>query len=132
MRNHTHEQDILDGVPYRSPLFWIATTTGAAAIIIDLYIVYRFSLQVPITFSLFLLILIGLQLVYQWWRPIRVCGEIRKLLTPGLDNGDPNNYQTALRVAIRGTINMLFFSFGMVLFALLAIAFLLSHGGPIH
>jgi len=67
---------------------------------------------------------IGIQLIYQWFRALRCRAKIRELYSKGSDADSGLN--VAVFVAARGMIDILFFSYGIALFALILIGLLLS------
>jgi hypothetical protein len=97
------------------------------AILVDAYIIYRHWRTAGVYAALILSTLIGVQLIYQWLRVLRYYAKLRDLYS-GSDEeiraGSPLG--VALRIAAGGMINLLFFSFGTILLALILIGVLLT------
>ena len=126
----SHFGSFLDGrrflaaSPFRSLSFVIASIAGLCAVIIDVYLIYRYLNTATVQLALILSISIGVQLIYQWFRVLRYRAKIRDLYTKGSDDG--SHLDVAVRVAVAGMIDVLFFSYGITIVALILIGFLLS------
>ena len=97
------------------------------ALLGDAYLVYRCW---PMRNGLAVLGLAGLiaiQIIYQWWRIWRYYAVIRKLYSRKrlAEAEDGTALDAALRIAAGGLIDILFYSYGMVIVALAIIGLLL-------
>jgi len=114
--------------PFRSVSFLTASVLGLGSVIIDVYLIYRHWQTAPAYVAPVLGIPIGVQLIYQWWRVLRYRTKIREIYSKGSDGyvkgGSP--LDTAAQVGARGMIDLLFFSYGITVVALILIGFLLS------
>jgi F0F1-type ATP synthase assembly protein I len=108
----------------RSSSFIAATIAGFVAVLIDGYLIWRYWGKAPNYVALFLGLLIGVQLVYQWLRVVRYCAKIRELDSESLDQGTPRD--AALKLAVGGMLDVLFFSYGIISVALILIGALLA------
>jgi len=71
---------------------------------------------------------IGAQLVYQWWRVLRYRAKVREIYSKSSneDVKEGSAFDLATRISARGMIDLLFFSYGVTVFALVLIGALLS------
>ncbi len=114
--------------PFRSASFLLASIVGLGSVVIDAYLIYRHWHTAPAYVAAILSTPIGAQLVYQWFRVLRDRAKLRELYSKGsveeAEGGSP--LDVAARVAARGMIDLLFFSYGIAIFALILIGALLS------
>jgi hypothetical protein len=125
--NFTDGRGLLTTSPFRSGQFIVTTLVAMGSILVDAYIVYRHWRTAGVYAALILSILIGVQLIYQWLRALRYYAKLRDLYSgpdEGIRAGSPLG--VALRIAAGGMINLLFFSFGTILLALILIGVLLT------
>jgi len=126
--NFLDGRGFLMGSPFRSVYFLITSVVGVGCIVVDVYLLYRYRQTLTISAALMLSTLIGLQLIYQWWRVLRYRAKILEAYSKGSEEevkgGSP--LDVALRVAAGGMIDLLFFSYGITLVALILVGFLLS------
>lgn len=108
--------------------FLVASCLTLASIALDAYLIYRHWHTAPAYVVPILSIPIGLQLIYQWWRVLRYQAKIQDLYSKGVDIGVPKGsaLDFTVRVATRAMIELLFFSNGMILLALILIGGLLT------
>lgn len=125
--NFTDGRGLLTRSPFRSGLFIVTSSVALGSILVDAYIIYRHWRTAGVYAALILSTLIGLQLIYQWLRALRYYAKLRDLYA-GSDEeiraGSPLGI--ALRIAAGGMVNLLFFSFGTILLALILIGVLLT------
>ena len=116
------------GSPFRSLSFLVTSIVGLGSVVVDVYLIYRHWHTAPAYVAPILGIPIGIQLIYQWWRVLRYRAKIREIYSKGSDEevkeGSP--LDVAARVSARGMIDLLFFSYGITVFALILIGVLLS------
>lgn len=114
--------------PFRSASFLIASIVGLGSVVIDVYLVYRHWYTTPAYVAVILSTPIGAQLIYQWFRVLRDHAKLRELYSKGSteETKDGSLLDVAARVSARGMIDLLFFSYGIAIFALILIGLLLS------
>ena len=127
VRSFLDGRSFLEGAPFRSGYFVITSVVGMGALLGDAYLVYRCW---PMRNGLAVLGLAGLiaiQIIYQWWRIWRYYAVIRKLYSRKrlAEAEDGTALDAALRIAAGGLIDILFYSYGMVIVALAIIGLLL-------
>jgi hypothetical protein len=110
--------------PFGLASFAVVSILGLCAIVIDVYLIYRYWQTAPENLILILSVSIGVQLAYQWWRVIRYRTKIRQIYPKDSNSGSP--LDLVVRVAAGGMIDVLFFSYGITIVALILIGFLLS------
>jgi hypothetical protein len=114
--------------PLRSASFLITSSIGLASVVIDAYLVYRHWYTAPAYVAAILSTPIGAQLIYQWLRVLRDHAKLRELYSKG--SVEERKYgsllDVAARASARGMIDLLFFSYGIAIFALILIGLLLS------
>ena len=114
--------------PFRSVSFWFATVVGLGTVVIDIYLVYRHWHTAPAYVAFILSTPIGAQLIYQWSRVLRDCAKLRELRSKSSveETKDGSLLDVAERVSVRGMIDLLFYSYGIAIFALILIGLLLT------
>ena len=119
---------LLMGSPFRSVNFLIASVVAAGAVVVDVYLLYRHWQTLTAYTVMILSALIGVQLIYQWWRVLRCYGRIQELYSKASDEGvnEGANLDAAVRVATGGMTDVLFFSYGIALSALILVGVLLT------
>jgi hypothetical protein len=110
--------------PFHSFSFVLVSILGLGSVGFDVYLIFRHWRSAPAYVAAILSMPIGIQLIYQWFRVLRYRAKIRELYSKGSDAGSGLN--PAVVVAVRGMIDILFFSYGIALFALILIGLLLS------
>ena len=114
--------------PFRSMYFIVATILGSVAVVVDVYVIYRHR-QTLNRYVAIVMILIGVQAIYQWWRCLRYYSKVRKLYAMKSENetecGPP--LDVALRIAAGGLTDLLFYCYGMTLASVILIGVLLAH-----
>ena len=115
--------------PFRSGYFVVASVAGLGAVLTDAYLIVRHWQTLNEGVVITLGIVIGVQLIYQWWRTLRYYSQIRKLDATKAEGeakeGTP--LDGALRLATGGLTDILFYCYGMTLVALILIGVLLTH-----
>ena len=118
--------------PFRSVSFLAASTLGLVTVVTSVYVTYRHWQSAPAYVAPSLIALIGLQLVYQWWRVLKYRARVRELHlnvqqeSVSVSVKERSSIDTVVHFSARGMIDLLFFSNGMTLVALLVIERLLS------
>src|SRR4051794_24830986 len=110
--------------PFGSASVMVVSIIGFAGVMIDVYLVCRYWHTAPAFVVPILAIPIGVQLVYLWWRMLRYRDKIRQLYLKSA-NDDPSLSAT-VRVAAEGIVDVLLYSYGIIIVALILIGFLLS------
>jgi hypothetical protein len=110
--------------PFRSLSFMVVSILGLAAVAIDVYLILRHWNTAPAYVVPILGILIGVQLIYQWFRVRQSGSKLQELCSKELDEGAL--LETAVLLATRGIMDVLFFSYGIAVVALALIGLLLS------
>jgi hypothetical protein len=110
--------------PFRSLSFMVASILGLGAVGLDVYLIFRHLHTAPAYVAMILSIPIGVQLIYQWWRALRCCKKVQELRLNASDGRSP--VDSAVQVAVSGMLDVLFFSYGINLSALILIGLLLS------
>jgi hypothetical protein len=115
--------------PFRSGRFWIVTALGLGAFATDILILILFRHLLSVYIIAGLAVLVGVQIVYQWWRILRYYARIRSLYSmksaDEAEEGSP--LDLALRVAAGGLSDLLFYCFGMALIMLVVLGAFLAH-----
>jgi len=128
LRTFVDGRCFLTGSPFRSMHFVVASTLGLVAFVVDVCVIYRHRETLNIYVAVVLGILIGVQIIYQWWRALRYYSKIRKLYAMRSEEearaGTP--LDIALRIAAGGITDILFYCYGMTLVALILIGVLLT------
>jgi hypothetical protein len=98
------------------------------AIAIDSYLIYRHWHTAPKYVAFILSTPIGAQLIYQWFRMLRGCTKYRELCAsvPTHEKKDETVLEIAGRLFLRETVDQLTYFYGVAIFALVLIGFLLS------
>jgi hypothetical protein len=120
--------------PLQSGYFLVASLVGLVAFVADGYLIYR-QWSVPHMMGMCGLAgLIGIQIVYQWWRALRYYAMIRKLysLRTQTEAQDGTPLDAALRIATGGLTDILFYSYGMLIVSLAIIGLILRHLEPVR
>jgi hypothetical protein len=113
--------------PFSSIHFLIASVTCLVCVLLDIYLIFRHWIALTPNAVLMLSMVIGIQLIGLWWRAFRHCVSIERLLletgkdvvrTPALD--------AVLRASVRGTTDILIWSYLTNLATLLYLSGLLS------
>lgn len=114
--------------PFRSVSFLVVSIIGLASLVIDVYLICRHWHTAPAYVAAILSTPIGAQLIYQWLRVLRDRAKLRDLYSKGSveETKEGSLLDVAARVSARGMIDLLFFSYGTVIFALILIGALLS------
>jgi hypothetical protein len=117
----------LIGSPFTSIFFCVASGLGLVSVGVLVYVVYHGS-SVP-GLSIILIVLVGLQLVYQWWRALRYYSRVRELYSvkSEIETQDSSPLELALRIATGGLTDLLFYCYGISLTMLVIIGVLLKH-----
>ncbi len=125
--NFLDGRTLLVGSPFRSLSFLIASVAGAGSVALAAYLLFRHLQMLTVNAAVLLGVLIGAQLVYQWWRVLRYRSKIRALYlkSSGEDTKEGSPLDIAVRVAVGGLVDVLFFSYGIAFSALVLIGFLL-------
>jgi hypothetical protein len=128
-------RDFIDGgrfltdSPFRSVLFWVPTASGFGAVVATIILLLRYDHLLSANLSVGLGAMVGVQLVYQWWRALRYYSRIRALYATKSANeakeGSP--LDLALRIATGGYTDQLFYFYGTALILLLFAGSLLRH-----
>src|ERR1700678_2486162 len=113
----------LSGSPFRSGYFRAACVIGLCALVIDAFVLCRYWQTLNVYVALVLVVPIGLQLIYQWWRAMWYFSRIRNRYSMvSKENGiEDHPLEIALRFATRGLTDILFYCYGMLLVALVLI-----------
>jgi hypothetical protein len=129
LRTFVDGRRFLTGSPFRSVYFVVASALGFVAVTVDVYVIYRHRQTLNIYVALVLGILIGVQIIYQWWRTLRYYSKLRKLYAMRSEEeakvGTP--LDIALRITAGGLTDILFYCYGMTLASLVLIGVLLTH-----
>jgi hypothetical protein len=110
--------------PFRSLSFTVVSILGLVAVAINVYLILRHWNTAPVYVVPILGILIGVQLIYQWFRVRQSCSKLRELCSNG--SGEESRLEAAVLLATRGMMDVLFFSYGIAVVALALIGLLLS------
>ena len=110
--------------PFALGSFIVVAVLGACAVAIDLYLIYRFWNTAPAYLFPILSVSIGLQLIYQWGRLLRYRAKVQDLCSS--ISVDLAPVESIVRVASHEMLELLFFSYGTILVALIVIGILLS------
>jgi len=110
--------------PFRPFHFAAAAMLGAAVVVLDIYLICRYFNTAPPYAALILGLPIGIQLIYQWWRALRYRSKLRELYSKDPAQGSSDD--AVIQLAITGIVDMLFYSYGIALFALILVGALLS------
>ncbi len=116
----------LSGSPFSSASFLAASVLGLTSIVTAAYLTYRLWDTSQTFAALVFAIPMGLQLVYQWCRVLKCRAKIREIYAKDFSAGiEGSCVDVAVHVALRGLIDLLFFSYGVTMLALILIEFLL-------
>lgn len=110
----------LPSSPFKSGSFWAASLVAVGCIGLCGYTIFRYWGMLDSYFLLLLGSLIGVQLIYQWWRAVRYYSRLRRLYEMESPLG------VALRTAADEMSSLLFFSYGTIAFALVLMDVLLA------
>ena len=129
LRNFLDGRKFLSTTPFRSGYFMVISVSGLLALVANSYVAYRLWLTISTQAGLLLGILVGIQIVYQWWRALRYYNVIRRLysMRTGSDAAEGSPLDAALRIAIGGLTDILFYSYGTLLVTPIVIGALLRH-----
>ena len=113
--------------PFRSGNFRVASAIGIGAVVVDGLILVHYRSLLNFNETVLLAILIGLQIIYQWWRVMSYLSLIRNYYSSGIteQTQEDNGLFKALQVAASGLTHTLLYCNGMLLCALVLIAALL-------
>jgi hypothetical protein len=119
--------------PFHSAYFVIATAVGLGAVGLDLYLLVHRWQAMNRHFAMILGALIGLQLIYQWWRTLRYYSQVRQLysMRPEGEAKEGTPLDLALRISAGGLTDLLYYFYGTILLALVLIEGLLTHCGKV-
>jgi hypothetical protein len=114
--------------PFRSVSFLVVSIIGLGSLVIDVYLVCRHWQTAPAYVAVILSTPIGAQLLYQWFRVLRHRAKLRELYLKGSveETKDWSLLDVAARISARGMLDLLFFSYGIAIFAMILIGLLLS------
>jgi hypothetical protein len=129
LRNFLDGRKFLSARPFRSGYFVVISITGLLAFVANSYVAYKLWLTISQHAGLLLGILVGLQIVYQWWRALRYYDVIRRLYSMRLKEEaiDGSPLDAALRIALGGLTDILFYCYGTLLVISIVIGALLKH-----
>ena len=125
---------IIQNSPWHSMYFRVTSSLGAISVLLVAYLLNK-HWQTLSQFSIIGLgIFVGAHLIYQWWRALRYHAKIRALCsTSSSENPDAGTpHDAALRIAVGGIDEILFYSFGMTLICLVLIGGFLTRLDGIH
>jgi hypothetical protein len=129
-RGYIDGRSFLTGSTFRSGYFLSASIVGLCAVVIDVYILIHHWQALNKGAVVVLGGLIGVQLIYQWWRTLRYYSKVRELYSMRSEDArDGTPLDVALRIAVGGLVDILFYCYGMTLMALIFIGVLLTHLG---
>lgn len=114
---------LLTTTPLRSKAFLFITAVGSVAVVLDAYIIFRYYQILPAVVSSALACLVGVQLIYQWWRALRYYSKVRRLYAEQVRSGSVgHNYRdAALETALVGIADLLFYSYAIMLVTLVVL-----------
>jgi hypothetical protein len=115
--------------PFRSMHFLIVSSVGGACLVMVVYLLSSYKQILTAPTRMTIAVLIGLQIIYQWWRILRYYSRIRQLYSIRLEGEAKveTPLDMGLRIAAGGLIDMLFYCYGMTFVLLFVIGVLLSH-----
>jgi hypothetical protein len=100
---------------------------GFGALVTDIVLLVRYHYLLDAIASVALGVLVGVQLLYQWWRTLRYCARIRTLYSmksaDEAKEGSP--LDLAIRIATGGLTDLLFYCYGITLVMLVVVGVLL-------
>jgi hypothetical protein len=119
----------LTGSPLRSGYFVVTSAMGAASIALVAYLLFHYWRVLNVYIVITLAVPIGSQLLYQWLRALKYYSKIRELCSKRRTEGvlEEHSDDEALRIAVGGVTDVLFYCYGMILCSLAVIAALLAH-----
>jgi hypothetical protein len=128
IRTYMDGRRFLRDSPFRSWQFRSASMVGFVAVCADVYLIVRYWQRLSINAAECLVVLIGIQVVYQWWRTIRYYRKLRELysLKPGAEAPAGSPVDLALRITAGALTEALFYFNGTALAALIFIGVLMS------
>ena len=129
VRAYLDGRSFLTSHPSRSGYFLVASLLGLSALITDGYLIYQ-QWSVPNMMGMCGLEgLIGIQIVYQWWRTLRYYAMIRRLysMKSQKEGEEGTPLDAALRISAGGLTDFLFYSYAMIIVALAVIELILKH-----
>jgi hypothetical protein len=114
--------------PFRKGTFLFVSAVALGSVVADAYLVYRHMQTTPVYVAVILSTPIGVQLVYQWFRVLLGCAKMQELRAKSSteEKKDGSLLDAAARMYVRGMIDLLFYSYGIAIFALILIGLLLS------
>ena len=116
--------------PFRSGCFVVMSAVAVLCLLIDAVSVFHSTGAPNERLVLFLGIAIGLQVVALWRRAVRYYSHIRQLYASRqLDVASNATLDLVIRIAAGGLTDLLFYSFGMLVTALVMVWGLLTHFG---
>jgi len=125
--------DYIDGFglltrsPFRSAAFLTTSFAGLCCIGADTHVVYQHGGSSGMQSVLTLCLLLGVQVVYQWWGALRCLNRMRGLFSEAhMEAAAGSPLLIALRVAAGGMLSLLFFCYCMVLLELVIVGALIS------
>jgi len=129
LRNFLDGRKLLSAKPFQSGYFVVTGMTGVAALLANSYVAYKLWLTISHQAALILGALVGLQIVYQWWRALRYYGVIRRLyaMKSDLEATENSPLDAAIRIAVGGLTDILFYCYGMLLVTSIVIGALVRH-----
>lgn len=127
MSNINNSPEVLSAsavLSFRSASFIAATIACLLAVLLDGYLIWRYWGKVPDYVPLVLSLPIGVQLVYQWFRVRQSCAKAQELASQRAHQ--ETSLDPALQLAVRGMLEVLFVSYGIIFIALSLIGALLG------
>ena len=128
--NFIDGRGLLTRSPFRSGYFVVASLMAVGCLLASAYIICRYWRAMGVYNAFVLGSLISVEQIYQWWRALRYYAKLRELYSGSdveMREGSPLGI--ALRVAAGGIVDLLFYSYGTILFILILIGVLLGRLG---
>jgi len=121
--------DIRNKSPFRSMYFLVGSVLVLSALATNVYIIFRHWEILGVSGSLFISAFVGIQALNQWRLALRYRSKLRSLCSeePPSEFVQKPTPILILQIAEQGLYDLMLFSGGMALFALLIIGGLLTH-----
>jgi hypothetical protein len=134
MSNYADGEIFISRSPISSLHFVGITLTSLAALLFAAYLALTYHRFVTANFIVALCCYVGLQSFYQWWRCVKTLNRVRQLYesVPEYERTQGSRMNLALRVAVSGLVDLLFWGSGVTICSLALIWTLLRHLSGSH
>jgi len=127
--NHYEGSDLIAGSPFRSVYFLLPTAASIVSLALICYLIYRHRQGLGLDAIVYLGYFVTVPLIWQYWNALRCYSRIRKIcsISTSEDIEVRSQLAIALGIAAREITDAMFWSYAMLISALLYISILLTH-----